>query len=37
MNFDALKEMYAMLWDFIYAVLAIFGIEKDEEGNLIKK
>lgn len=37
MNFDALKEMYAYLWDFIYKVLAIFGIEKDEEGNLIKK
>ncbi len=37
MNFDALKEMYAYLWDFIYTVLAIFGIEKDEEGNLIKK
>lgn len=37
MNFDALKVMYAYLWDFIYAVLAIFGITKDEEGNLIKK
>ena len=37
MNFDALKEMYAMLWDFIYAVLAIFGITKDEEGNLVKE
>jgi len=35
MNFDAFKEMYAMLWDFIYAVLAIFGIEKDENGNLV--
>ena len=28
------KAMYAMLWDFIYAVLAIFGIVKDEDGNL---
>lgn len=37
MKFDALKEMYAMLWDFIYAVLKIFGIEKNEEGNLIEK
>ena len=36
MNFDALKAMYAMLWDFIYEVLAIFGITKDEEGNLVK-
>ena len=36
MKFDALKEMYAMLWDFIYAVLAIFGIEKDAAGNLVK-
>ena len=23
------EAMYAMLWDFIYAVLAIFGIELD--------
>lgn len=37
MEFDVLKDMYALLWDFIYTVLAIFGIEKDEEGNLIKK
>ena len=37
MNFDYLKAMYAMLWDFIYDVLKIFGIEKDEAGNLIKK
>lgn len=36
MNFDALKDMYAMLWDFIYTVLAIFGITKDEDGNLVK-
>ncbi len=37
MNFTAIEEMYAMLWDFIYAVLAIFGVEKDGEGNLIIK
>ena len=36
MNFDALKEMYKMLWDFIYEVLAVFGITKDENGNLVK-
>ena len=36
MNFDFIKEMYAMLWDFIYNVLAIFGITKDENGNLVK-
>ena len=36
--FDTGKAMWQYLWDFIYAVLAIFGIEKDEEtGNLIKK
>ena len=36
MDFTALKDMYAMLWDFIYAVLAIFGINKDNDGNLVK-
>jgi hypothetical protein len=30
------KAMYAMLWDFIYKILAIFGIEKDENGNLVE-
>lgn len=28
------KDMWQMLWDLIYDILAIFGIEKDEEGNL---
>ena len=30
MNFKILEDMYAMLWDFIYAVCDIFkvGIEK---------
>lgn len=32
--FENLEAMYALLWEFIYKVLAIFGIEKDEEGNL---
>ena len=33
---DYFKDMYAFLWDFIYEVLAIFGITKDENGNLVK-
>ncbi len=37
MNWDIFEDMYAYLMDFIYAVLAIFGIEKDEDGNLIEK
>ncbi len=28
------KDMWQMLWNLIYEILAIFGIEKDEEGNL---
>ena len=36
MKLDMFKDMYAMLWDFIYAVLEIFGIKKDENGNLVK-
>ena len=36
MDFTALKDMYAMLWDFIYEILAIFGITKDDAGNLVK-
>ena len=31
---DYFKDMYAFLWEFIYEVLAIFGITKDENGNL---
>lgn len=30
------KVMWQYLWDFIYKILAIFGIEKDENGNLVK-
>ena len=33
---DFFKDMYAFLWEFIYEVLAIFGITKDENGNLEK-
>lgn len=33
---DYFKDMYAFLWEFIYEVLAIFGITKDENGNLEK-
>lgn len=28
------EDMYAMLWEFIYKLLEIFGIVKDENGNL---
>lgn len=28
------KDMWQMLWDLIYNILAIFGIKKDEDGNL---
>lgn len=27
MNFDAFEAMYQMLWEAIYKILAIFGIE----------
>ncbi len=27
MNFDAFKDMYAMLWEFIYKLFEIFGVE----------
>ena len=37
MNFAYFEEMYKMLWEFIYNVLKIFGIEKDEAGNLVEK
>lgn len=33
---DYFKDMYAFLWEFIYEVLAIFGIKKNEDGNLEK-
>ncbi len=36
MDLTIFKDMYAFLWEFIYAILAIFGIEKDENGNLVK-
>ena len=36
MNFAMFEEMYAMFMDFIYNVLAIFGIKKDENGNLVE-
>ena len=35
MNFDNIEAMYQMLWEFIYKVLEIFGITKDEDGNLV--
>ncbi len=37
MDFELFEDIYALVCDFIYKVLAIFGIEKDEEGNLVEK
>lgn len=34
MKFDVFEKMYEYLWELIYNVLAIFGIEKNAEGNL---
>ena len=34
---DTFKAMWGYLWAFIYEILAIFGIEKDEEGYLVEK
>lgn len=34
MDFAIFEEMYAMFMEFIYKVLAIFGIAVNEEGNL---
>lgn len=35
--FKTFEDMYAMLWDLIYKILAIFGIERNEEGDLVEK
>ena len=34
MKFDVFEKMYELLWECIYNILAIFGVTKDEEGNL---
>ena len=31
---ETFVAMWQMLWELIYKILAIFGIEKDDEGNL---
>lgn len=31
MNFEAFEAMYQMLWEAIYKILAIFGIELKAE------
>lgn len=31
---ETFKVMWQYLWDLIYDILAIFGIEKDADGNL---
>ena len=36
MNFELFEKIYAAVCDFVYAVLAIFGITRDENGNLVK-
>ena len=36
MKFETIEVMYQYLWDFIYEVLAIFGITRDTNGNLVK-
>ena len=36
MNFEMFEKMYAMFMEFVYEVLAIFGIKKDENGNLVE-
>lgn len=33
MNFDMFEKMYALLTELVYNILAIFGIERDAEGN----
>lgn len=30
------KDMWQMLWELIYDILAIFGVTVDDEGNLEK-
>ncbi|MDD6011871.1 MAG: hypothetical protein PUC33_03385 [Oscillospiraceae bacterium] len=34
MDFTVFETMWAYLWEMIYKILAIFGIVKNEEGNL---
>lgn len=36
MNFEFAETMWAMLWEFIYNVLKIFGITVNEEGDLVE-
>lgn len=35
--FKTFEDMYAYLWELIYNILEIFGIVKDEDGNLVEK
>lgn len=37
MDLVLFEDIYALVCDFIYKVLAIFGIEKDADGNLVDK
>lgn len=36
MDFELFEEIYAAVCRFVYAVLEIFGIKRDENGNLVK-
>ena len=33
MDFTMFEKMYALLTELVYNILAIFGIERDENGN----
>lgn len=33
-KFTIFEDMYAKLWALIYAILEMFGIVRDENGNL---
>lgn len=35
--FKTFEDMYAYLWELIYNILKIFGIEKNAEGDLVEK
>lgn len=36
MNFEVFELMYAWFTEFLYKVLEIFGITKNEDGDLVE-
>ncbi len=34
---ETFEIMWAYLLDLVYGILEVFGITRDEEGNLVKK